>query len=106
MEGRLLKNVLIGLPPFGTTISMTYTADGMRKSKTLNSGFNSTTNEYIYNGSSLVQEKVTNIYSGNITTDQLTYLYNGEGLTGFVRNGTLYTYRRNLFGDIIAIYQG
>ena len=32
--------------------------------------------------------------------------YNNEGLTGFVLNNTLYTYRKNLFGDIIAIYQG
>lgn len=51
----------------------------------------------------MVREKIT--YSGNETYN-LTFLYNGEGLTGFVLNNTLYTYRKNLFGDIIAIYQG
>ena len=51
----------------------------------------------------MVREKIT--YS-NGQTHNLTFLYNGEGLTGFVLNNTLYTYRKNLFGDIIAIYQG
>ena len=36
----------------------------------------------------------------------MTFLYNGEGPTGFVLNNTLYTYRKNLFGDIIAVYNG
>ena len=51
----------------------------------------------------MVWEKIT--YS-NGQTHNLTFLYNGEGLTGLVHNTTLYTYRKNLFGDIIAIYQG
>ena len=51
----------------------------------------------------MVQEKIV---TSSGQTDYLTFLYNSEGLTGFVRNGTLYTYRKNLFGDIIAIYQG
>ena len=51
----------------------------------------------------MVLEKIT--YSGN-ETHNLTFLYNSEGLTGFVHNSTVYTYRRNLFGDIIAVYNG
>ena len=51
----------------------------------------------------MVQEKIV---TSSGQTDYLTFLYNGEGLTGFVLNSTVYTYRRNLFGDIIAIYQG
>ena len=51
----------------------------------------------------MVREKT--VYS-NGQTHNLTFLYNGEGLTGLVHNTTLYTYRKNLFGDIIAIYQG
>ena len=50
----------------------------------------------------MVQEK-TVTSSG---TKYITFLYNGEGLTGFVYDNTLYTYRKNLFGDIIAVYQG
>ena len=51
-----------------------------------------------------MQEKI--VTSGSQTTEYLTFLYNSEGLSGFVLNNTLYTYRKNLFGDIIAIYQG
>ena len=36
-------------------------------------------------------------------TKYITFLYNDEGLTGFVYDNTLYTYRKNLFGDIIAV---
>ena len=50
----------------------------------------------------MVQEK-TVTSSG---TKYITFLYNGEGLTGFVYDNTLYTYRKNLLGDIIAVYQG
>ena len=64
----------------------------------------STSHYYTYNGSTLVQEKI--VTSGSQTTEYLTFLYNGEGPTGFVYNNTLYTYRKNIFGDIIAIYQG
>ena len=78
---------------------MNYTADGLRVSKTVG---NSSTSHYIYNGTTLVQEK-TVTSSG---TKYITFLYNGEGLTGFVYDNTLYTYRKNLFGDIIAVYQG
>ena len=51
-----------------------------------------------------MQEKI--VTSGSQTTEYLTFLYNGEGPTGIVYNNTIYTYRKNLFGDIIAIYQG
>ena len=78
---------------------MNYTADGLRVSKTVGTGL---TSHYIYNGTTLVQEK-TITSSG---TKYITFLYNDEGLTGFVYDNTLYTYRKNLFGDIIAVYQG
>jgi len=31
---------------------------------------------------------------------------NSQGIIGFIQDGTTYTYRKNLFGDITAIYQG
>ena len=43
--------------------------------------------------------------SQSSTTTQ-TFLYNSQGVIGFVQGGVTYTYRKNLFGDIIAIYQG
>ena len=51
-----------------------------------------------------MQEKI--VTSGSQTTEYLTFLYNSEGPTGFVYNNTLYTYRKNIFGDIIAVYNG
>ena len=64
----------------------------------------STSHYYTYNGSTLVQEKI--VTSGSQTTEYLTFLYNSEGPTGFVYNNTVYTYRKNIFGDIIAVYNG
>ena len=96
-EGRLLKTYQ--KQNESATVSMNYTADGLRVSKTVG---NSSTSHYIYNGTTLVQER-TVTSSG---TKYITFLYNGEGLTGFVYDNTLYTYRKNLFGDIIAVYQG
>ena len=100
-EGRLLKSfkTVLGSQPS----TMTYTADGMRASKVEPYGNGTKSHYYTYNGSTLVQEKIV---TSSGQTDYLTFLYNGEGLTGFVHNSTVYTYRRNLFGDIIAIYQG
>ena len=83
---------------------MNYTVDGQRVSKVKSYYGGSTSHYYTYNGSTLVQEKI--VTSGSQTTEYLTFLYNSEGPTGFVYNNTLYTYRKNIFGDIIAIYQG
>ena len=33
-------------------------------------------------------------------------MYNSQGIIGFVQSGVTYTYRKNMFGDIVAIYQG
>ena len=51
-----------------------------------------------------MQEKI--VTSGSQTTEYLTFLYNSEGPTGFVYNNTVYTYRKNIFEDIIAVYNG
>ena len=99
-EGRLLKTFTYS--PF--TFTMNYTVDGQRVSKVKSYYGGSTSHYYTYNGSTLVQEKI--VTSGSQTTEYLTFLYNSEGPTGFVYNNTLYTYRKNIFGDIIAVYNG
>ena len=53
-----------------------------------------------------MEEKIVTTGTTQRTTEYLTFLYNGEGPTGFVYNNTVYTYRKNLFGDIIAVYNG
>ena len=40
------------------------------------------------------------------TTDYKYFLYNSQGVVGFVQNGTTYLFRKNFFGDVTAIYRG
>jgi len=71
----------------------TYNVNGIRTSKTV-SGI---TKDYILDGDRLLAEKWsngTNIY----------YVYNANGIAGFVYNGIPYVYQKNVFGDIVAIY--
>ena len=84
--------------------NMAYSADGKRVQKT--QSYDDDTSDYvttyIYNGNNLVCEKTDD----GETVSCKYYLYNSQGLVGFVQSGVTYTYRKNLFGDIIAIYQG
>ena len=84
---------------------MCYDASGKRVSKRLtyeDPAENEVTTYYIYNGNNLVCEKVDD--GGMISYKY--YLYNSQGVIGYVIGSTVYTYRKNMFGDIVAIYQG
>ena len=83
------------------SIQMEYDADGKRCSKTIPVSGQSAVINYEYVGNNLIRE--TKINDSSFTK---TFLYNSQGIVGFVQNGTTYTYRKNLFGDIVAIYQG
>ena len=76
---------------FGTALSYTYNASGIRTEKTVNG----VTTEYYLDGSSIVAEKRD--------TDVIWYLYDGMGLAGFELNGTSYYYVYNGQGDVIGI---
>ena len=76
---------------FGTALSYTYNASGIRTEKTVNG----VTTEYYLDGSSIVAEKTG--------TDVIWYLYDGMGLAGFELNGTSYYYVYNGQGDVIGI---
>ena len=65
-----------------------YNADGIRTKK------NNTT--YVLNG--------TEILSQTDGTDTLVFRYGVNGLVGFKLNGTEYVYQKNIFGDIIGIF--
>ncbi len=41
-----------------------------------------------------------------VGTDKKYYLYSADGIIGYVQDGERFLYRKNLFGDITAIYQG
>ncbi|MBR3875514.1 MAG: RHS repeat-associated core domain-containing protein [Clostridia bacterium] len=71
----------------------------------------SSTTEYTYDNSGrLVNERCVSVYDDNSTeTHEFTYLYDESGIIGamFSKNGataTPYYYRRNLQGDVTAIY--
>lgn len=85
---------------------MQYDANGIRHSKVVPGTNYTTTTEFLYDGNKLLQEKVTLANQSQSGTTYKTYLYNSQGIIGFVANDILYSYRKNLFGDITAIYQG
>ena len=81
--------------------TMRYDASGIRIQKNVLEDGHTTTTNYIYNGNNLIQEA-----KSGASSNTKTYLYNSQGIVGFVQDGTTYTYRKNLFGDIVAIYNG
>ncbi len=93
-RGRLLNKY--------NSIVMQYDANGIRRQKTVPETSSSTTTEYLYSGNNLLQEKITTSSSSKYKF----YLYNSQGIIGYIYNGTTYMYRKNLFGDIVAIYSG
>ncbi|MBQ8433830.1 MAG: RHS repeat-associated core domain-containing protein, partial [Clostridia bacterium] len=97
-RGRLLKRY--------NNITMQYDANGIRTRKIVPGLEYFTTTEYLYSGNNLLREIVSLTGPGQSSTTYKAYFYNSQGLIGFVQSGTTYTYRKNLFGDIVAIYQG
>ena len=93
-RGRLLTSY--------NSIEMEYDASGIRRTKQVPSGDNAGTTAYVYNGSNLVYEKEE---LSNVTHNKY-FLYNNQGIIGFVYDGVTYMFRKNLFGDVIAIYRG
>ena len=98
-RGRLLASYT----PSGSiyTTTMQYDADGRRCRKTIPTSSQPNIFSYIYNGNNLIRET-----KSGASSYTKTFLYNSQGIIGFVYNGTTYMYRKNLFGDIVAIYQG
>lgn len=72
--------------------SYIYNNDGIRTSKTVN---NVTTNYYLKGNKIVFEEKNNTV---------LYYIYNNDELVGFKYNGNIYHYHKNLFGDVIGIY--
>ena len=98
-RGRLLESYATAYNALVAT--MQYDASGVRTQKTVvEDGYTTTTN-YTYNGNNLIREAESGASSAI-----KTYLYNSQGIIGFVYNSETYTYRKNMFGDIIAIYSG
>jgi len=84
-RGRLLAS-------YGSN-TYTYNINGLRTSKTADG----IAKEFILDGDRLIAEK----WSNNTV---IYYVYNANGIAGFVYNGTPYVYQKNIFGDVVAIY--
>ena len=84
-RGRLLSS-------YGSS-SYTYNINGMRTSKTVGG----ITKTFILDGDRLIAEKWSD-------DTAIYYVYNANGIAGFVYNGIPYVYQKNVFGDIVAIY--
>ena len=99
-RGRLLTNFVSGY----TMISAQYDANGIRKNKArINTApgviGDIVATSYFYDNSGKLLKESTNGYTRY-------YFYNSDGIVGYEENGEKLLYRKNLFGDITAIYKG
>lgn len=92
----------------GSIIRMSYDGNGQRRNKGIYTSANVQVKAigYNYDGDRLISETSMIMGTSLPAPTERIYLYNKEGVCGYVENGTLYTYRKNLFGDITAIYCG
>ncbi len=88
MNGRELATYSDGV----NNISYKYNLNGVRTSKTVN---NITTSYYLEDTSIIFEDR-----NGTV----LYYIYNGDELLGFIYNNSTYYYHKNMFEDIIGIY--
>ena len=82
----------------GNNFSYKYNADGLRYEKTVNG---ITTRMYLEGDKVIAEEKLD--ASGTVTSTKY-YVYDQTGVAGMVYNGQTYYFLKNLFGDVIAIY--
>ena len=86
-------------------MSFAYDGKGLRKEKRWRKGSSDDiTTKYYYNGNQLVREIRSGKRSSADYSKNLQFFYNKQGVVGFNLDGTNYIYRKNFFGDIIAIY--
>ena len=87
-KGRRLKSASNG----SESVTYTYDAFGMRRSKTV--GGSKT--EYVYEKGKLIRE-----IRGS---EKIDYLYGEDGIIGIKIGNEKYLYRKNVFGDVTEIY--
>ena len=99
-RGRLLSTCSLN----GKNVEFTYDGDGRRVKKLCSSGDDITEHNYTYDGSRIVADDFSSFVNYNQVVYKLQYFYNQQGVAGFRLNNDYYFFRKNLFGDIIAIY--
>ena len=99
-RGRLLSTCSLN----GKNVEFIYDGDGRRVKKLCTSGDDITEHNYTYDGSRIVADDSFSFVNYNQVLYKLQYFYNQQGVVGFRLNNDYYFFRKNLFGDIIAIY--
>ena len=94
-KGRLLTKYVNG----STTVDMQYNAKGLRATKVKTSTYSNASSSYTYDSNGKLRTEI----AGSFTR---RYFYGADGIIGYEENGERFMYRKNLFGDITAIYQG
>lgn len=101
-RGTNLKwNSLGNLEKIGNVATYKYNENGIRISKKVD---NQETKFYLNGDKIVAQETVTIEESGDTIIDTILFHYGDDGLTGFNFNGAKYVYKKNVFDDIIGIY--
>ena len=81
-------------------VDMQYDGKGIRVAKTRKIGTSVTTNStYIYDNGGKLRTEI----EGNTTRN---YIYGQDGIVGYEENNEHFMYRKNIFGDVTAIYKG
>ena len=87
-------------------VSFEYNHNGIRTKKTQTISSLSSTyyiyHDYYLEGNKIIREKVTN--TQNSSSYILDFYYGANGIIGFKKGNNYYRYEKNIFGDIIAIY--
>ena len=62
--------------------------------------------EMTRDGDRILTEKVTSIDGALLTNDvkNVKYMYDAKGVSGMIVDGTKYYFRKNIFGDVVEIY--
>ena len=94
-KGRLLTKYVNG----STTVDMQYNAKGLRATKVKTSTYSNASSSYTYDSNGKLRTEI----AGGFTR---RYFYGADGIIGYEENGERFMYRKNLFGDITAIYKG
>ena len=82
------------------TVDIQYDGKGIRVAKTRKIGTSVTTNStYIYDNGGKLRTEI----EGNTTRN---YIYGQDGIVGYEENNEHFMYRKNIFGDVTAIYKG
>ena len=94
-KGRLLTRYVNGT----LTVDMQYDANGRRIFKSRDNTYAVLNTTYIYDSQGRLRTEISGTFTRN-------YLYSADGIIGYEENGERFLYRKNLFGDVTAIFRG